>query len=154
MTVRYTGVVPDPFAEGRAVMVNVTDNGGPVFVGQENTLTTKCPSKYQAAAGATASMAQLGRAILLLDLVVCLYGIVASIYGARARRSDWVDSGRRAVLRPCRPQRDRLRSARGRVPAQRLLVQGRGEHVLHDYSRLLQADGSIGRRSRVRCCCG
>jgi cytochrome c-type biogenesis protein CcmF len=42
-------------------------------------------------------MAQLGRAILLLDLGVCLYGIVASIYGARHRRQDWVDSGRRAV---------------------------------------------------------
>ncbi len=42
-------------------------------------------------------MAQLGRAILLLDLGVCLYGIVASIYGVRTRRADWVDSGRRAV---------------------------------------------------------
>ena len=42
-------------------------------------------------------MAQLGRAILLLDLGVCIYGIAASIYGARSRRRDWVDSGRRAV---------------------------------------------------------
>jgi cytochrome c-type biogenesis protein CcmF len=42
-------------------------------------------------------MAQLGRAILLLDLGVCIYGIVASIHGARGRRGDWVDSGRRAV---------------------------------------------------------
>ncbi|MDE3129772.1 MAG: heme lyase CcmF/NrfE family subunit, partial [Acidobacteriota bacterium] len=42
-------------------------------------------------------MAQLGRAILLLDLGVCLYGIGASIYGVRTRRGDWVDSGRRAV---------------------------------------------------------
>jgi cytochrome c-type biogenesis protein CcmF len=42
-------------------------------------------------------MAQLGRAILLLDLGVCLYGIAASVYGARNRRQDWVDSGRRAV---------------------------------------------------------
>ena len=32
-------------------MVNVTDQGGR-FVGQENSLTTKCPSKYQAASGA------------------------------------------------------------------------------------------------------
>ena len=53
VAVRYTGVVPDPFAPGRAVMVNVTDSGGS-FVGQQNTLTTKCPSKYQAAAGASA----------------------------------------------------------------------------------------------------
>jgi cytochrome c-type biogenesis protein CcmF len=42
-------------------------------------------------------MATLGRAILLLDLGVCLYGIAASIYGARSNRRDWVDSGRRAV---------------------------------------------------------
>jgi cytochrome c-type biogenesis protein CcmF len=42
-------------------------------------------------------MAQLGRSILLLDIGVCLYAVVASIYGARTHQSDWVDSGRRAV---------------------------------------------------------
>ena len=47
--VRYTGVVPDPFAAGRAVMVAVRREGA-AYVGQENSLTTKCPSKYQAAA--------------------------------------------------------------------------------------------------------
>jgi cytochrome c-type biogenesis protein CcmE len=51
VAVSYTGSVPDPFAQGRAVMVNVTDQSGK-FVGQENSLTTKCPSKYQAASGA------------------------------------------------------------------------------------------------------
>jgi cytochrome c-type biogenesis protein CcmE len=51
VAVTYSGVVPDPFAQGRAVMVNVTDQGGR-YVGQQNTLTTKCPSKYQAASGA------------------------------------------------------------------------------------------------------
>ncbi len=51
VAVRYTGVVPDPFAQGRPVMVDVTDEGG-TFVGQQNSLTTKCPSKYQAASGA------------------------------------------------------------------------------------------------------
>lgn len=49
--VTYTGEVPDPFAQGRAVMVTVTDRNGR-FIGQENSLTTKCPSKYQAASGA------------------------------------------------------------------------------------------------------
>jgi cytochrome c-type biogenesis protein CcmE len=48
--VRYTGEVPDPFAQGRAVLVNVTDDHG-TFVGEQNSLTTKCPSKYQAASG-------------------------------------------------------------------------------------------------------
>ena len=49
--VHYTGIVPDPFAQGRAVMVTVDDHDG-TFVGQQNSLTTKCPSKYQAASGA------------------------------------------------------------------------------------------------------
>jgi cytochrome c-type biogenesis protein CcmE len=50
--VRYTGIVPDPFAEGRGVLVTVKEQGSPTtatFVGESNSLTTKCPSKYQAA---------------------------------------------------------------------------------------------------------
>jgi hypothetical protein len=35
-------------------MVNVTDQNGS-FIGQQNSLTTKCPSKYQAASGAAVS---------------------------------------------------------------------------------------------------
>src|ERR671922_298945 len=42
-------------------------------------------------------MATVGRACLILALVTCAYGIVASIYGARARRPDWAESGRRSV---------------------------------------------------------
>jgi cytochrome c-type biogenesis protein CcmE len=51
--VRYTGAVPDPFAAGRAVLVTVQESGASTqsrFIGQQNSLTTKCPSKYQAAA--------------------------------------------------------------------------------------------------------
>jgi cytochrome c-type biogenesis protein CcmE len=49
--VRYTGIVPDPFAAGRAVMVTVQEqSSSSTFVGQGNSLTTKCPSKYQAEA--------------------------------------------------------------------------------------------------------
>ena len=47
--VRYTGVVPDPFAAGRAVLVTVHEAGSSGFIGEQNSLTTKCPSKYQAA---------------------------------------------------------------------------------------------------------
>jgi cytochrome c-type biogenesis protein CcmE len=50
--VRYTGIVPDPFAEGRGVLVTVKEQGSTstsTFVGEQNSLTTKCPSKYQAA---------------------------------------------------------------------------------------------------------
>jgi cytochrome c-type biogenesis protein CcmE len=47
--VRYTGIVPDPFAAGRGVLVTVHEQGSAAFVGESNSLTTKCPSKYQAA---------------------------------------------------------------------------------------------------------
>jgi cytochrome c-type biogenesis protein CcmE len=47
--VLYTGVVPDPFAAGRGVLVTVKQQGAG-FIGEQNSLTTKCPSKYQAAA--------------------------------------------------------------------------------------------------------
>jgi len=49
--VRYTGEVPDPFHAGRGVLVTV-QRQGTQFIGEENSLTTKCPSKYQAASGA------------------------------------------------------------------------------------------------------
>lgn len=49
--VRYTGEVPDPFRAGRGVLVTV-QRDGTQFIGQTNSLTTKCPSKYQAASGA------------------------------------------------------------------------------------------------------
>jgi cytochrome c-type biogenesis protein CcmF len=42
-------------------------------------------------------MATLGRICLLLALVVCAYGIGASIYGVRTGRIEWSESGRRAV---------------------------------------------------------
>ncbi|HEY3946359.1 MAG TPA: cytochrome c-type biogenesis CcmF C-terminal domain-containing protein [Solirubrobacteraceae bacterium] len=42
-------------------------------------------------------MALVGRALLVLALLVCVYGIVASLYGARTGRQGWVDSGRRSV---------------------------------------------------------
>ena len=49
--VRYTGSIPDPFAQGRAVLVTVQKGSTATFVGQPNSLTTKCPSKYVAASG-------------------------------------------------------------------------------------------------------
>ena len=44
--VRYVGAVPDPFREGREVIVNVRKQGA-VFVGEKDSLVTKCPSKFQ-----------------------------------------------------------------------------------------------------------
>jgi cytochrome c-type biogenesis protein CcmE len=52
--VHYTGEIPDPFAQGRAVLVDVKEGSTPtsVYAGVPNSLTTKCPSKYKAASGA------------------------------------------------------------------------------------------------------
>ena len=46
--VTYTGTVPDPFRAGREVIVTVEKQGGR-YVGQRDSLITKCPSKYKAA---------------------------------------------------------------------------------------------------------
>ena len=46
--VAYTGTVPDPFREGREVIVTVEKQGGR-YVGERNSLITKCPSKYKEA---------------------------------------------------------------------------------------------------------
>jgi cytochrome c-type biogenesis protein CcmE len=44
----YTGTVPDPFREGREVIVTVQEQGSR-FVGARDSLITKCPSKYRQA---------------------------------------------------------------------------------------------------------
>src|SRR5437764_2605466 len=44
----YTGTVPDPFHEGREVIVTVQKQGDR-YVGERNSLITKCPSKYKTA---------------------------------------------------------------------------------------------------------
>jgi cytochrome c-type biogenesis protein CcmE len=46
--VAYTGTVPDPFREGREVIVTVEKQHG-AYVGERNSLITKCPSKYTVA---------------------------------------------------------------------------------------------------------
>src|SRR4051812_29215188 len=42
-------------------------------------------------------MADLGRGLTFLALLVAVYGAVAALYGARRGRREWVTSGRRAV---------------------------------------------------------
>jgi cytochrome c-type biogenesis protein CcmE len=43
--VRYVGAVPDPFKNGREVIVTVRRRGG-LFLGEKDSLVTKCPSKF------------------------------------------------------------------------------------------------------------
>jgi cytochrome c-type biogenesis protein CcmE len=46
--VAYTGVVPDAFHEGREVIVTVEKQGAQ-YIGERESLITKCPSKYKVA---------------------------------------------------------------------------------------------------------
>ena len=43
--VSYNGAVPDPFREGREVIITVRKQGT-TFVGERDSLVTKCPSKF------------------------------------------------------------------------------------------------------------
>jgi cytochrome c-type biogenesis protein CcmE len=45
--VRYEGTVPDPFREGREVVLTGKVVNG-TFIGERDTLSTKCPSKFSA----------------------------------------------------------------------------------------------------------
>ena len=45
MPIRYTGVVSDTFRAGREVIVTVKRQGD-LFVGEKDSLVTKCPSKF------------------------------------------------------------------------------------------------------------
>jgi cytochrome c-type biogenesis protein CcmE len=44
--VRYSGTVPDPFQNGREVIVTVRRQGA-TYAGDHDSLVTKCPSKFQ-----------------------------------------------------------------------------------------------------------
>ncbi len=45
LPVNYQGVVPDPFRDGREVIVSGRIEGG-TFVAERDSLVTKCPSKF------------------------------------------------------------------------------------------------------------
>ena len=47
VAVSYAGTVPDPFRDGREVIVTVRRRGAG-FVGEPGSLITKCPSKFTA----------------------------------------------------------------------------------------------------------
>ncbi len=46
--IAYTGVVPDAFHEGREIIVTVQKQGDR-YIGERESLITKCPSKYKVA---------------------------------------------------------------------------------------------------------
>jgi cytochrome c-type biogenesis protein CcmE len=59
MPVSYTGVVPDPFRGGREIILTGTREQSGTFVGEPESLITKCPSKFTTNASETASSSEL-----------------------------------------------------------------------------------------------
>jgi cytochrome c-type biogenesis protein CcmE len=47
LPVDYTGIVPDPFREGREVIVTGTLAADGVLMAEKDSLITKCPSKFK-----------------------------------------------------------------------------------------------------------
>ena len=104
----YTGTVPDPFREGREVIVTV-EKQGDSYVGERNSLITKCPSKYtvtpskttrscgRAARDGLPLMAQLGGACLILALAGVLVWHRRFALRGQDRAEQWSESGRRSV---------------------------------------------------------
>lgn len=43
--VSYVGAIPDPFRDGREIVITVRKQGD-MFVGEKDSLVTKCPSKF------------------------------------------------------------------------------------------------------------
>jgi cytochrome c-type biogenesis protein CcmE len=54
IAVTYSGTVPDPFRGGREIVLTGTVENG-LFVGERDTLVTKCPSKFTTDPAADAS---------------------------------------------------------------------------------------------------
>jgi cytochrome c-type biogenesis protein CcmE len=54
MPVSYTGVVPDPFRGGREIVLTGSREANGTFIGEPETLITKCPSKFTTNATETA----------------------------------------------------------------------------------------------------
>ena len=52
LPVRYSGIVPDPFRDGREVIVTGRLSEEGVFVAEKDSLITKCPSKFSEEAAA------------------------------------------------------------------------------------------------------
>ena len=52
LPVTYTGTVPDPFRGGREIVLTGAIESSGVFVGEPETLITKCPSKFTTSADA------------------------------------------------------------------------------------------------------
>ena len=119
--------MPDLFKAGRDIVVDGQLRNG-VFVAKPGTMVTKCPSKYVPKQADRSSMAELGRAALVVSLGLAVYALVAgALRGAR---------GAGAGSPPPRRTRSSPRSARRSSPPRVLVVA----LVRHDFSFTYVAD--------------
>ena len=128
-----SGAVPDPFRNGREVIVTVRKQRRRLR-GREGLAGDEVPVEVHRQAGVAdlIVMAPVGQACLILALATCGYGIGASLYGARTGRRDWVDSGRRSVYGAGGADHRGLRGPRDRLPALGLPLRRR-RHALVDH---------------------
>ena len=99
-------------------------------------------------------MASAGFLCLAAALATSLYGIGASLYGARAGRREFVDSGRRAVYAMAGLLVVAMLILQARVRPLGLLVRARGHPLVDHDAALLPRSPRSGPRRRARCCCG
>ena len=154
--VSYTGALPDPFRDGREIIVDVRKQGA-TFVGERDTPGHEVPVEVHGREKDLIACSSLGSGCLWLALGVALYGIGASLYGARRGGRAWVDSGRRAVYATAGVRARRLRGARGRVPALGLRAQRRRRPLLDHHAHLLPRHRGVvlagGLAAAVGACC-
>ena len=133
--VTYTGIVPDPFREGREVIVTGELDESGTFVAEKDSLITKCPSKFADEAEQDPEQrrsSRSDRARASVSAPRCLVRparrrstpSVAALIGTRGDRR-WVDLRRGArSTRSCALLTLAVVVARGGVPAHRLLAVG------------------------------
>ena len=119
------------------------------FVGERDTLVTKCPSKFTA----EERIHSLGSAALALAFLTALFAVAAALIGAGGDRR-WVDSSRRAVYAFCALLTICVIVDRVGLPRRRLRLRGRRRPLVDDHRDLLQVHRDVVEPGRARCCSG
>ena len=164
--VDYTGVVPDPFREGREVIV--VGRAAERHVRRRARLARhEVPVEVHEGRAVRAEMAGVGSACLVVALLTAaLRGRRVALRRAqRPPRVGRLGRGARSTASPALLRR-RVRRARGGLPALRLLVRAGRRGLLDRHADLLQGHRHVGdpgrlaaavgrrccRSSRPRCC--
>ena len=99
-------------------------------------------------------MLSLGSGCLALALCTALYGIGASLYGARGGGRAWVDSGRRAVYATAGVLLVAFAVLEGAFLRSDFALSVVRRPLLDHHAHLLPRDRGVVLARRARCCCG